>query len=75
MIFLLDEISHIWCWVLLKKYEQAFEHYYFYVDGGFANFSSDDWKKAWVFMKLLKIFYDVTLNISGSLYLIANVYF
>lgn len=26
-------------------------------------------------MKLLKIFYDVTLNISGSLYVTINVYF
>ena len=32
-------------------------------------------KKHIFFVELLKVFYDVTLNISGSLYVTANVYF
>jgi len=27
---------------------------------------SEDWENAWVFIKFLKIFYDVTKKVSGS---------
>lgn len=39
------------------------------------NTTSDDWKEAQIFIELLKTFYDITLNIFGSLYVTTNVYF
>ena len=35
----------------------------------------DDWKNVAVFVKFLKVFYDVTAKISGSLYVTSNSYF
>ncbi|KAF7832006.1 zinc finger BED domain-containing protein RICESLEEPER 2-like [Senna tora] len=37
--------------------------------------SHDDWKNAKVFVEFLKIFYDVTLELSGSLYVTSNLAF
>ncbi|KAI4334919.1 hypothetical protein L6164_013620 [Bauhinia variegata] len=37
--------------------------------------SSDDWKRARVFTKFLKIFYDATLSFSSSLHVTSNVFF
>ncbi|KAG7951665.1 hypothetical protein I3843_12G018900 [Carya illinoinensis] len=54
-----------------EKHKQAFEQYAF-VDDQFLNPTSNDWKNAQIFVELLKVFYDVTLSISGSLYVTAN---
>ena len=35
----------------------------------------EDWNKARVFIKSLKMFYDVTLNFSGSLHVTSNIFF
>ncbi|KAI4297605.1 hypothetical protein L6164_037489 [Bauhinia variegata] len=37
--------------------------------------SLDDWKRARVFTKFLKIFYDATLSFSSSLHVTSNVFF
>ncbi|KAI4334784.1 hypothetical protein L6164_013494 [Bauhinia variegata] len=37
--------------------------------------NSDDWKRARVFTKFLKIFYDATLSFSSSLHVTSNVFF
>lgn len=59
----------------IEKYKKKIEHYYLCINNGYTNSSSDNWKKAEVFMALLKTFYDATFNIFGSLYIIANVHF
>ncbi|GAB4833632.1 hypothetical protein Ancab_039952 [Ancistrocladus abbreviatus] len=35
----------------------------------------DDWKKVNVLLKLLECFYDLTMHVSGSLYVTSNTYF
>jgi hypothetical protein len=35
----------------------------------------DDWKNVKPFLKFLKLFYDVTMRLSGSLYVTSNMYF
>jgi hypothetical protein len=35
----------------------------------------DDWKNVRVFLKFLKLFYDVTICLSGPLYVTSNMYF
>jgi hypothetical protein len=35
----------------------------------------DDWSNIRHFVQFLKVFYDVTMKISGSLYLTANLFF
>ena len=35
----------------------------------------EDWKRARVFVKFLKMFYDVTLKFSGSLHITSNIFF
>ena len=35
----------------------------------------EDWNRARLFVKFLKIFYDVTLKFSGSLHVTSNIFF
>ena len=35
----------------------------------------EDWNRARVFVKFLKMFYDVTLKFSGSLHVTSNIFF
>ena len=35
----------------------------------------EDWQMARIFIKFLKVFYDATLKISGSLYVTSNMLF
>jgi hypothetical protein len=35
----------------------------------------EDWESVRVFLKFLKLFYDVTMRLSGSLYVTSNIYF
>jgi len=35
----------------------------------------EDWENVRVFFKFLKLFYDVTMRLSGSLYVTYNMYF
>jgi hypothetical protein len=35
----------------------------------------DDWHRIRIFLKFLKVFYDATLRLSGSLYVTSNMYF
>jgi len=37
--------------------------------------SDDDWENAIIFSELLKVFYDATKQMSGSLYVTSNDYF
>jgi hypothetical protein len=34
-----------------------------------------DWHRIRIFLKFLKLFYDATIRLSGSLYCISNMYF
>jgi hypothetical protein len=34
----------------------------------------DDWDRIRTFLKFLKLFYDATLRLSGSLYVTSNMY-
>jgi hypothetical protein len=35
----------------------------------------DDWARIRIFLKFLKLFYDVTMRLSGSFYVTCNMYF
>lgn len=71
-----------------EKYQRAFElmidedgHFlnYLYEDGagkrGLGSPTDDDWYNIRHFIKFLQVFYDVTMQISGSLHSTSNLYF
>src|SRR5262249_46920155 len=67
-----------------EKHERAFEHlgdddpaYSLYFDGHRIKRPPDslDWTNARYFVKFLKLFYQVTLRFSGSLYVTSNSFF
>lgn len=68
-----------------EKYQRAFElmidkdgHFlnYLYEDGagkkGLGSSTNDDWYNIRHFIKFLQVFYDVTMQISGSLHSTSN---
>jgi hypothetical protein len=42
---------------------------------GLGPHTFDDWHRIRIFLKFLKVFYDATLRLSGSLYVTSNMYF
>jgi hypothetical protein len=63
---------------LLQEEDEAFMSHMLDTSGGRRGLgppTDDDWKKISCFVKFLKVFYDVTMKISGSLYSTSNLFF
>ncbi|KAF7834699.1 zinc finger BED domain-containing protein RICESLEEPER 2-like [Senna tora] len=66
----------------VEKYEKAFSRLEF-DDSAFVSAleneggppTSDDWGRARIFIKFLKVFYEATLSFSGSLHVTSNTFF
>ncbi|CAJ2643835.1 unnamed protein product [Trifolium pratense] len=61
------------------KFQKAFKRLsencveYAILEGGFPN--NDDWENAKCFVKFLKLFFEITKNVSGSTYVTSSTYF